>query len=461
MTKSKSTKRALLSSVLALVLTCTMLLGTTFAWFTDSVKSGANKIVAGNLDVELEYTTDFTTWTSVEGQDALFKTDTLWEPGHAEVVYLRVRNAGTLALKYKFAMNIANETTAKNVAGEDFKLSQYLKYGVVENQTAAFADRATAIAAVTDPTALSGYSKDGNLLPAAEEYVALVVYMPETVGNEANYRGDVIPTIDLGVTLVATQDTVEKDSFGNDYDANAEYPVLAADEATLKQALAAGKDVRLTDDIALTAPITINGDVDVIGDGNSVISKQPVYVATTANVNFKDVNFATPVNSNNNASSVYASGLEGKVVFDSCTFTNPQWESIQITPKDGAEIIVTNCNFIVDGNGVYAKENGTKVERMLHIQNTAATGNYTAVITNNTFIGVDLCRNAVIDVDDIAAFENVTCGGNTFADHDGTPVSSMDDGMIYVNINRLYDPAHVATNTYAQFTQTPAAALQH
>ena len=98
---------------------------------------------------------------------------------------------------------------------------------------------------------------------------------------------------------------------------------------------------------------------------------------------------------------------------------------------------------------------------MLHIQNTAASGKYTAVITNNKFIGVDLCRNAVIDVDDIEAFANVTCGGNTFYNHDNTSVSTMADGMIYVNINGKYDAANVATNTYAQFTQTPAAALHH
>lgn len=126
---------------------------------------------------------------------------------------------------------------------------------------------------------------------------------------------------------------------------------------------------------------------------------------------------------------------------------------------DGAEVVVTNCTFVVDGTGTYA--NGTKVERMLHIQNTAATGQYTAVITNNKFVGVDLCRNAVIDVDDIAAFANVTCGGNTFADYNGTAVSTMADGMIYVNINGKYDAANIATNTFEQFTQKPAAALHH
>ncbi|MGN0178902.1 MAG: hypothetical protein ACI4DY_05595 [Monoglobaceae bacterium] len=232
-------------------------------------------------------------------------------------------------------------------------------------------------------------------------YIKIKGHMKENSGNE--YRNLSIEGV--GITVVATQYTYENDSFDNQYDIDAEYPIVATDETTLKQALADGKNVRLGSDIALTAPITINGDVEVIGDGNSVITSKEVYVAPTANVNFKNVNFATPVFSNNKASSVYASGLEGKIVFDGCTFTNPQWECIQITPKDGAEIIVTNCTFVVDGNGVYA--HGTKVERMLHIQNTAATGKYTAVITNNNFIGVDLCRNAVIDVDDIEAFANV------------------------------------------------------
>lgn len=237
-------------------------------------------------------------------------------------------------------------------------------------------------------------------------------------------------------------------------------PKLVTSAAEFSAAVSGGADtIVLTDDVALTAPITINGDCTVIGNGDAAITEYPVYVAADAEVTFKSVNFETPDNASNNASSVYASGLEGKVVFDGCTFTNPQWECIQITPKDGAEVIVTNCKFVADGNGVYA--HGTQVERLLHIQNTDADGKYKATITNNQFIGVDLCRNAVIDVDDIEAFANVTCGGNTFFNHDNSSVSSLDDGMIYVNINGLYDAANVATNTFAQFTQTPAAALVH
>ena len=225
MKKSSNTKRALLASILSLLLCMAMLVGSTFAWFTDTVTSGNNKIVAGNLDVELEYATVDESgvlqdnWTSVADATSLFDKEALWEPGHAEVVYLRVRNAGTLALKYKFSMNILSETTALNVDGKEFNLSAYLKYGVVEEQSSAFEERADAIAAVTEPIALTDYSKEETLLAGAEPmYLALVVYMPETVGNEANYRGETIPSIDLGIELMATQMKYEYDSFGNDYD---------------------------------------------------------------------------------------------------------------------------------------------------------------------------------------------------------------------------------------------------
>ena len=80
MTNSKNTKRALLTSVLSMMLCLAMLIGSTFAWFTDSVISGKNRIVAGNLDVELNWSTDGKTWERVDENTDMFK-DTLWEPG--------------------------------------------------------------------------------------------------------------------------------------------------------------------------------------------------------------------------------------------------------------------------------------------------------------------------------------------------------------------------------------------
>ena len=107
MTKTRSTKSSLMTSVLALFLCFAMLLGTTYAWFTDSVTSANNIIKSGNLDIELDYWNG-TEWKDVKGASDIL-TNTLWEPGVTEIAYLRVANAGSLALKYQLGINIVSE----------------------------------------------------------------------------------------------------------------------------------------------------------------------------------------------------------------------------------------------------------------------------------------------------------------------------------------------------------------
>ncbi len=222
MTKKNSTKRALLMSALSLLLCFSMLIGTTFAWFTDEVSTKNNIIVSGNLDIELYYQNDETSdWTKVDSNTNIFK-DSLWEPGHTEVIKLKVVNEGTLALKYQLGVNVDSEITSTNVLGGELKLSDHIKYGVVDGDQNY--DRKQAIAAV-DATATKlnvTYSKSATLIADSEEIVTMVVYMPESVGNDANYaKGAKIPTINLGLNLFATQVTSEYDGFGNDYDAMA------------------------------------------------------------------------------------------------------------------------------------------------------------------------------------------------------------------------------------------------
>ena len=223
MTNRKTTRRALVLSLLSLLLCCSMLVGTTFAWFTDSVTSGKNTIVAGNLDIELDYWNG-TEWKTVNGATELF-TGNLWEPGHTEVVYLKMANKGTLALKYNLGINILSETEGTNVAGETFKLSDYIYMGVVENAEPAYTSRENAVEAAqkgTNGIISTAYAKAGTMLAgAADLYLAVVVYMPETVGNEANYKtGTVRPEIDFGINLFATQVEAEVDSFDINYDKN-------------------------------------------------------------------------------------------------------------------------------------------------------------------------------------------------------------------------------------------------
>ena len=236
MTNRKTTRRALVLSLLALLVCCSMLVGTTFAWFTDSVQSGTNRIVAGNLDVELEYWNG-AKWEQVTTNTNVFKQNTFWEPGHTEIVYLKVSNLGTLALKYKLGINIASETDSVNVNDEAFKLSDYIQVGIIKglDENNLFETREAARNAQFEQDELikEGYVTESQLYPTnnvptaggnTAEYVAMVVYMPETVGNEANYKkGADEPTILLGLDLQATQVNYEADSFDSTYDIDAEY----------------------------------------------------------------------------------------------------------------------------------------------------------------------------------------------------------------------------------------------
>ena len=233
MTNRKSTKRALLGSVVAMVLCLAMLVGATFAWFTDTASTGVNKIQAGNLDVALEYSTDFKTWNKVDNTTKLFEDSTVWEPGRTEVVYLRVKNAGTLALKYTVGMYNINEGRGKNVAGEYYYLSNYVKLGAVET-TAAYADREAAINAVNaeaktlksiGSSAIIGEDQMVMLAPKADaKTYALVLYMPTEVGNEANPKNNDpywASKFSFGISVNATQAEYENDSYDNTYDHDA------------------------------------------------------------------------------------------------------------------------------------------------------------------------------------------------------------------------------------------------
>lgn len=232
--KTKSKKTALLMSFISLLICFAMLVGSTFAWFTDTASTGVNKIVAGNLKVGFQY------WNGEKYVDAkdvsLFSEETQWEPGHTEIVYLKVINQGNLALKYRLnTINTFEYQYAKNSKGDKILLSKYLKIGIAEGKNAAegtFTNRKDAIDAAADNlVAYNTYTKENTLLPATDnsesaDYLAFVVYMPTTVGNEANaVDSSHLPWIRFNLALNATQASYEKDSFDEKYDENVPYPV--------------------------------------------------------------------------------------------------------------------------------------------------------------------------------------------------------------------------------------------
>ena len=230
--KVGGTKRALLTSVLALVLSLAMLAGSTFAWFTDTASTGVNRIVSGNLDVGLKYwgvgEDGRKTWLTAENSKDLFDENALWEPGYTQIIYLRVANNGNLALTYAMQITPVRETVGVNVDGEQFKLSDYIKFAwttfTADGDGAPVAlDREGAQAGVGEGAKLGTTlhrQAEQPLEAGAEELVALVAWMPENVGNEANYS-TVQPTIELSLKVLATQAAVESDSFDNTYDGDA------------------------------------------------------------------------------------------------------------------------------------------------------------------------------------------------------------------------------------------------
>ena len=252
---SKNTKRALVSSALAMLVCVAMLVGTTFAWFTDTASTSVNKIQSGSLDVDIvdanNVHIDTLNFIKAEGgkDEAI-----LWEPGCTyNLTPFKIVNNGPLALKYKVVVSGAvGDTDLLKVI--DFTY--------------------------TTEDGTFDINAEGHLgAGASTKLITMSGKMQETAGND--YMGKEVTGITI--TVVATQDTVENDSYNNTYDANATYPVVNA--AELKESLVNGGTVAVNKDIK-TENIADNAD-------SRVIISQP----TTLNL---DAKIISPDNMGNN-----------------------------------------------------------------------------------------------------------------------------------------------------------------
>ena len=240
--KKSTTKISLVASIAALVLCCAMLIGTTFAWFTDTASTAVNSIQAGKLDIALEMKVN-DGWEDAEGQTLSWvkaaggeNEAVLWEPGCTyRLPELRIVNNGNLALKYKIRIS--------GIVG-DAKLLEVISFTY-----------GGGINIDTEVSLAPNQKTEGFIIEG---------HMSESAGNE--YQGLSIEGI--AITVVATQDTVEHDSYNNQYDKNAEYaiPVATADELTA--ALANGQNVILTAPIKMPEVIEVKGDITIYGGEN-------------------------------------------------------------------------------------------------------------------------------------------------------------------------------------------------
>ena len=209
------TKIAFALSICLLVLWGLMGTGTTIAWFTDTGNALENIFLIGDLDLQVFHKVENGSYKLVDSTTKIFDDEALYEPGYVQVVYLKIRNNGDVPFDYKLAVDVKGVTKATSVLGNEIYLPNYLKYGVIFGASEAELDRELAkLNSMSDfPTETGDYplntysEKDSVALqPEEERFVAIIVRMPEEVGNAANYRGTQAPTVELGITVKAVQE---------------------------------------------------------------------------------------------------------------------------------------------------------------------------------------------------------------------------------------------------------------
>lgn len=293
----KKTGKTLLASALSLMLCIAMLVGTTFAWFTDSVSSGNNQIVAGNLDIELYHTNRTKTDEQVSPSTVLFDDvdSTKWEPGATAWEKFTVKNEGNLKLKYKLILNVLNASEI-----DDISFASMLKVAVVDSNFIYTPENVAALDA-SAWTDLASFSKIGNGELQKDEtavYGVIIRWEPsanDNVFNMNNGRSDTVK-VDVSVSLVATQAMNEEDSFDATYDENAEFPLFTSAAQTLPAASAAFEDLNFAiageNPVYATLPAALASDLADSGVTSATLR------ASEANVNdaegtisFKEIAF--------------------------------------------------------------------------------------------------------------------------------------------------------------------------
>lgn len=450
---NKTTKRALFSSVVALVLCFAMLLGTTYAWFTDSVASGSNVITAGNLDIEVKYTLDGETWASLDGATDLFQKG-LWEPGHTEVVVLKIENKGTLALKYAAHMNIVNEIIGKNKDGGDIVLSDILTVSTLTFAEAGvdpvlginFAERSIEEAfknnlAYADAVPFNTANVIGAekaLQPGDIHYIAVKVDMADTIGNEANAKDkESLPSIEFGINVMATQLAYENDSFGNDYDADAIHTdFIVTSEAELVSALAEAKNgavIGIKGNVTWTTGASIGSTPFVAADADVAyitllgLDDDSTFTALGSGVGSIGIDNGTVVFKNLkivDKSVSYAENswelgyleFRGNTVFENCEFVNA-------IMMEGQSAKFTNCSFnsnddnqyavwVSDGNASFENCYFTGA-RGLKMHEAYGSEVDTVVVNNSTF--ANLTKKPGIAIGTVNAATTIKITNNVFA----------------------------------------------
>ena len=477
----KATKRALLTSVMALVMCVVMLVGTTFAWFTDTASTAVNKIQAGNLDIEVKYTLDGENWNNLDGATDIFQKG-LWEPGHTEVVALKFKNNGNLALKYSINMNIVDETVGINKSGQEYKLSDYLKVKTLSQEASQIGDICIGMAFSARNDGL-GYTATANFKDAAVldhdllltpgevgNYLIMKVYMPETVGNEANaISTEKAASIRFGLNVVATQVTYEKDSFGNTYDKDATYPVadaaaLAASVADLANegnknvVVSVAQDMNNIAGIKTAKGNTLTMDLNgktlgvSTGTGSPNTTTNGMQLLQGSTVTLKNGTYKANQGGDPNRNIAVLIQNYSNLTIEDCTLDMKDANDGAGNSAGTTYALSTNCGkVVIKGNtNITARTDNEYALDVMHWENTGYEAEGTSVTFDETMTGTVNGKIAVYCYRDGAVVTPVVDGGATLTIMGGTFVNS---GLTLEQFKAFVPTGYtVTTNTDGSYT---------
>ena len=489
----KATKRALLTSVMALVMCVVMLVGTTFAWFTDTASTAVNKIQAGNLKVDIVDKED----NSLDGKtlkfiQAVSETEkarvdnVLWEPGATfNLDSFKIVNKGNLAFKYKVVIS-GVDGNAKLLKAIDFSV----KIGDAEKVALADWD---GILLPEGKTATAGTKEEVK----ETSLITISGTMKKEAGNE--YQGLSIDGI--GITVYATQYTHENDSFGNQYDADAgkdteyytlaEFNALTEIPAGIKNVYVSIGSVSLKDgsvvigndnlrdkygrgtsngEITYTDKAGINLIIDggTIKDGPAVDhaadNKIAFKIPDKSTVTFKNVKiegfFGLTSAGEDNPYGTPMHGKVASVTFDGCTF-DALW--LQDGQFYTSQITIKNSTFNKHGNSVYSsntnplwfknigQNGGTNVSIDNCVFNTNRPVKVVEQEVNGQTVSITNCTfNMESDTSkkNAAIMFSTTSAGSTL----GNVVVSGNKVNGGVALLTFYDPAQITMAEDATFT---------
>ena len=418
MNESTKTKKALRGSLFALFLCIVLLIGTTFAWFTDTASTGVNKIQSGRLDVSLEMANGIddnneTVWVSAENQMLTFKTkdgrssdQILWEPGCTyELPQLRVVNNGNLALKYKIKIN--------GIQGDE-KLNEVIDWTINDKDIN-----------LTEQHLTAGQKGDAFTIKG---------HMQESAGND--YQGLSIDGI--SITVVATQDTIENDSYGNTYDENATYPV--SDAASIADAVAdlategsknvvvtVANDLTGTDGIktakgnALT--LDMNGKTVGVkyGDGSSGTTTNGMQLLQGSTVTLKNGTYKAEHGEDKDHNIAILIQNYSNLTIDNCNLDMREANDTAGNSKGTSYVVSSNCgNVTIKGNTNIFARKGEYALDVMHWEGTGYETTGTHVVFDESMTGTVDGKIDVYCYRNGATVKPVDDGGATLVIKGGT-----------------------------------------